>query len=257
MPGGERSSGVALVTGASRRKGIAAAIALALAREGWDIATTFWRSYDARMPWGSDAGDVAWLRGELQALGVKTAEVEMNLELPEASGQIFDAVERALGTVTALVLCHAESVDSDIMSTTVESFDRHFGVNARASWLLVREFGGRFKGPHGRGRIVALSSSHVAGNLPYGASKAALTAIVRATAIEFGHDGRGITANVVEPGPIDTGWMTGEQIAEFSRRNPQGRIGLPADCASLVAFLVSPAGGWINGQIIHSNGGLY
>jgi 3-oxoacyl-[acyl-carrier protein] reductase len=51
--------------------------------------------------------------------------------------------------------------------------------------------------------------------------------------------------------------MTNEQIAEFSRRNPQGRVGLPIDCANLVAFLSSSKGGWINGQLLHGNGGLY
>ena len=56
------SPGVALITGAGRRKGIGAAIALALARERWDVATTFWRRYDERMPWGSDPADVPWLR---------------------------------------------------------------------------------------------------------------------------------------------------------------------------------------------------
>lgn len=251
------SPGIALVTGGSRRKGIGAAIALALAREGWDVATTFWRPYDARMPWGSEPADIPWLGNQLEAFGVKTVAIEADLSLPEAPAHIFDAVERAVGPITALVLSHAESVDSDIMGTTIESFDRHFAVNARATWLLVREFGGRFRGPHGRGRIIALTSDHVAGNLPYGASKAALTAIIRAAAKEFGHDGRGITANVIEPGPTDTGWMTAEQIAEFSRRNPQGRVGLPMDCANLVVFLSSGAGGWINGQLLHSNGGLY
>jgi len=253
----ERSSGVALITGASRRKGIGAATALALAREGWDVALSFWRAYDERMPWGSDPADIPGLRDQLDALGVKATAIEADLSLPGTPGQIFDAVERALGPVTALVLSHAESVDSDIMGTTVESFDRHFAVNARAAWLLVREFGRRFSGPHGRGRIIALTSDHVAGNVAYGASKAALTAIIRAAAEEFGHGGRGITANVIEPGPTDTGWMTEEQIAEFSRRNPQGRVGLPTDCANLVVFLISPAGGWINGQLLHSNGGLY
>ena len=250
------SPGVALITGASRRSGIGAAIALALARVGWDVAITYWRPYDTRMPWGSDPADVSRLCDQLKAFGAKTATIEADLSSPDTPGDVFEAVERAVGPVTALILSHAESVDSDILTTTVESFDRHFAINARATWLLVREFGRRFRGPQGRGRIVGLTSDHVAGNLPYGASKAALTAIVRAAAKEFGHDGRGITANVIEPGPTDTGWMTSEQIAEFSRRNPQGRVGLPSDCANLVVFLCSAAGGWVNGQLLYSNGGL-
>jgi NAD(P)-dependent dehydrogenase (short-subunit alcohol dehydrogenase family) len=82
----------------------------------------------------------------------------------------------------------------------------------------VREFARRFRGTRGRGRIVALTSDHVAGNLPYGASKGALDRIVLAAATEFGHAGCGITANVVNPGPTDTGWMTNEQLAEFARQ---------------------------------------
>ena len=54
-------------------------------------------------------------------------------------------------------MCHCESVDSSILDTTVESFDRHFAVNARATWLLIREFAQRFTGPHGTGRVVALT----------------------------------------------------------------------------------------------------
>ena len=255
MTSGDGSRPLALVTGASRRKGIAAAIALSLARDGWDVATTFWRAYDERMPWGSDPADVGWLREHLEATGAKTVAIEADLRLVETPAYIFDAVESAIGPITALVLSHAESVDSDIVGTTVGSFDLHFAVNARASWLLVREFGLRFCGTPGRGRIVALTSDHVAGNLPYGASKGALNRIVLAAATEFGHDGRGITANVVDPGPTDTGWMTGDQLAEFSRRNPQGRVGLPEDCANLVTFLCSAAGGWVNGQLLRSNGG--
>jgi 3-oxoacyl-[acyl-carrier protein] reductase len=68
---------------------------------------------------------------------------------------------------------------------------------------------------------------------------------------------RGIAAaNVVDPGPTDTGWMTEAQREDFTRRSPQGRLGLPEDCASLVRFLCSPEGGWVNGQMMHSNGGL-
>ena len=68
---------------------------------------------------------------------------------------------------------------------------------------------------------------------------------------------QGIGANVVNPGPTDTGWMTAAQLAEFSRRNPQGRIGAPDDCAQLVTFPCSAAGRWINDQLVRSNGGLY
>jgi 3-oxoacyl-[acyl-carrier protein] reductase len=244
---------LALVTGASRRKGIGAAVAMALARGGWDVATTFWPAYDATMPWGSDPADAGWLREQLVACGVRTAAVEADLSLVETPPSLFDAVEQAIGPVTALVLSHCQSVDSDILGTTVASFDLHFAVNARASWLLVREFGRRFRGARGRGRIVALTSDHVAGNLPYGASKGALDRIVIAAATEFRD--LGITANVVNPGPTDTGWMTADQMAEVARQTPGGRVGLPEDCAHLVSFLCSAEGGWINGQLLHSNGG--
>jgi 3-oxoacyl-[acyl-carrier protein] reductase len=245
---------LALVTGASRRKGIGAAIALELAQGGWDVATTFWRPYDQTMPWGSDPGDGGWLRQQLDAHGARTAAVEADLSLVETPPHLFDAVERAIGPVTALVLSHCQSVDSDIIGTTVASFDLHFAVNARASWLLVREFGRRFRGARGRGRIVALTSDHVAGNLPYGASKGALDRIVLAAAWEFRD--LGITANVVNPGATDTGWMTASQMAEFGRQTAGGRVSLPEDCANLVRFLCSAEGGWINGQLLHSNGGV-
>jgi NAD(P)-dependent dehydrogenase (short-subunit alcohol dehydrogenase family) len=83
--------------------------------------------------------------------------------IPTTSGgcaaSIFVAVERGLGPVTGLLLAHCEGVDSDLLGTTVESPDRHFAVNARGSWQLVREMGRRFHGPSGRGRIVALTSA--------------------------------------------------------------------------------------------------
>ena len=244
---------LALVTGASRRKGIGAAVALGLARGGWDVATTFWRAYDETMPWGSDPADPAWLREQLAASGVKTAAVEADLSRVETPPSLFDAVEQAIGPVTALVLSHCQSVDSDILGTTVASFDRHFAVNARASWLLVREFGRRFQGARGRGRIVALTSDHVIDNLPYGASKGALDRIVQAAAWEFWD--LGITANVVNPGATDTGWMTAEQMAEIGGHTAGGRVSLPEDIAHFVSFLCSAEGGWINGQLLHSNGG--
>ena len=245
---------LALITGASRRVGIAAAIAIHLANDGWDIATTYWLPYDENTPWGGDPAGATWLQEQLAACGVKTTAVEADLSLVESSALVFDAVEESVGPVTALVLAHCHGRNSSILDTTVDSFDMHFAVNARASWLLVREFGQRFQAPPGRGRIVALTSDHVAGNLPYGASKGALDRIVLAAAEEFRD--LGITANVINPGPTDTGWMTTQQIAEFTRQTPGGRPGRPEDCAKLVRFLCSEEGGWINGQLLHSNGGL-
>jgi NAD(P)-dependent dehydrogenase (short-subunit alcohol dehydrogenase family) len=65
----------------------------------------------------------------------------------------------------------------------------------------------------------------------------------------------GITANVINPGATDTGWMSQAQMREFAGHVPLGRVSTPDDCAHLARFLCSREGGWINGQLIHSNGG--
>ena len=245
---------VALVTGASRSVGIGAAIALALAQSGWDVAITFWRPYDSSMPWGSDPEEVQSLCASLESRGARATAIEADLSQTGSAEYIFDAVERDLGPVTSLVMAHCYSVDSDILTTSVESFDRHFAISARATWLLVRELGRRFRGEHGTGRIIALTSDHTAGNLPYGASKGALDRIVLAAASEF--RALGVTANVINPGATDTGWMSQELMADVRRWTLLGRIGMPQDCANLVRFLCSPEGGWINGQLLYSNGGI-
>ncbi|MFN7929931.1 MAG: SDR family oxidoreductase [Blastocatellia bacterium] len=245
---------LALVTGASRANGIGASIALALAQSGWDIALAFWQPYDAAMPWGSNPAEVPALCAQLQNLGARTFTITADLSLTDSPTYIFASIERDFGMVTALVLSHCYSVDSDILTTSIESFDRHFAVNARATWLLVREFGKRFRGPHGTGRIISITSDHTAGNLPYGASKGAMDRIVLAAALEF--QSLGITANVINPGATDTGWMSEEQKELARQAVPLGRVGLPQDCANLVKFLCSNDGGWINAQLIYSNGGI-
>ena len=245
---------VALVTGVGRTVGIGAGIARRLAGAGWDIAVTYYNPYDERMPWGIEAGATQRTTADLETRGAATTAVEADLSDPDAPRRIFDAAENALGPVTALVMCHCESVNSGLLDTTVESFDRHFAVNARATWLLIREFGRRFAGPAGAGRIIALTSDHTVGNLPYGASKGALDRITLAAAHEFA--GLGVTANVVNPGPVDTGWMSGEIRASAVRQTPLGRLGTPRDTANLVEFLCSPSGQWINGQLLFSNGGF-
>jgi 3-oxoacyl-[acyl-carrier protein] reductase len=246
---------LALVTGAGRRAGIAAAVCLDLATDGWDVAFTYWRPYDQRMAWGSDTEGPALLTESLRAAGARTVSVEVDLSRIDSVPQLFDAVEPALGPVSALVIGHCESVDSDIRSTTVESFDLHMAVNARAAWLLVRELAARYRAAFGAGRIVALTSDATVRNLPYGASKGALDRIVLAAARELAE--LGITANVVDPGPVDTGWMSAELAEAVVAGTPLRRLGTPADVAALVTFLCSARGGWVNGQLLHSDGGLH
>lgn len=246
---------LALVTGVGRTVGIGAGIAIRLARDGWDVATTHWTPYDDRMPWSSDPGAVEDVHAELRAHGARTTVVEADLAEATTPALVFDAVEDSIGPVTALVMCHCEGVDSSIADTTVESFDRHFAVNARASWLLTKEHAERFRCAAGSGRIVALTSDATAHNMPYGASKGALDRIVIAAARELAD--QQITANVVNPGPVDTGWMNQGLREAILRENPRGRLGRPEDTAALVSFLLSEEGGWVNGQLLHCDGGLH
>ncbi|MEU8260533.1 SDR family oxidoreductase [Micromonospora sp. NPDC048999] len=249
-----RSRPTALITGVGRTIGIGAGIASQLAASGWDIAFTFWAAYDERMNWGIEAGATDAITQALTASGAAVAAIEADLTDTTAPAAIYDEAERQLGPVTALVMCHCESVDSGLLDTTVESFDRHFAINARATWLLIREHGRRFRGRHGDGRIIALTSDHTVGNLPYGASKGALDRITLAAAHELAH--LGISSNVINPGPVDTGWMTEVGRADCIRQTPLGRLGTPQDTANLVDFLCSPQGQWINGQLLFSNGGF-
>ncbi len=245
---------VAIVTGVSRVIGIGAAIATALAESGWDLAITFWRPYDGSMPWGSRPEDLGTLQAKLKKMGARTTAIEADLALAESAGRIHDAAERDLGAISALIMAHCHSVDSDILGTTIESFDKHFAVNARATWLLVREFGKRFSAEPGTGRIISITSDHTAGNLPYGASKGAMDRIVLAAAWDF--RSKGITANIINPGATDTGWMSEDLVNRVKANTLSGRVGLPHDCANLVRFLCSKDGGWINAQLLYSNGGI-
>ena len=229
---------LALVTGVSRSIGIGAAIASALSDDGWRVVTTGLRAYDERMPWGTDSEDIT--------------HFDVDLGEPSAPAELFRQVNE-VGTPTALILAHCESVDSDIRSTTVESFDRHMAVNARATWLLIQAFSEQFSAEPGRGRIISITSDHTAGNLPYGASKGAMDRIVLAAAIELAD--LGITANIINPGATDTGWITADVREIVLARNLQSRVGTTSDCANLVRFLCSTEGQWINGQLLHSDGG--
>lgn len=251
------SRGTVLITGVGRRRGIAAAVVVGLAADGWDVALNHWTPYDARLGLEMGPSDPEQIADACRAHGVRADLIPGDLADPAVPARLIDTAN-ARGDLRGLVLSHAESVDSDILDTTVESWDRHFAVNARASWLLIREFARLLSPeptPDAVARVVALTSDHTAFNLPYGASKGALDRTVIAAATELGP--RGLRANVLNPGPIDTGWMTPELASELTALSPPGRLGTPDDIADLVRFLLSDAGGWINGQLLHSNGGFH
>lgn len=247
--------GTAVLTGAGRQRGIAAAIAVGLAEDGWDLVLAHWTPYDRRLGIGGGDAEVAGIAERAREAGAAVTLVEADLAEVGAARTILDA---AGDGCRAIVLSHSESIDSSVLDTSVEAWDRHFAVNTRAAWLLIKEFAERLPATptlETRGRIVALTSDHTAFNLPYGASKGALDRLVRAAAVELGP--RGIRANLINPGPIDTGWMSDAIRTELTAETPAGRLGTPKDTADLVRFLLSDAGGWISGQLLHSNGGFH
>ena len=241
----------ALITGAGRLAGIAAGIAARLADDGWDLALSWWRPYDADQPWESRDDEPEQLAAYLRVHGAAVALLPADISDSVVPDRLVADAREALGPLRGLVLSHAESRDSAILDTSVESFDRHMAVNARASWQLIRAFAQQAENG---GAVVALTSDHTAFNLPYGASKGALDRIVVAAARELGPIG--IRANAVNPGPVDTGWMDDELRAALARRQPTGRLGTPADVARLVSFLLSDEGAWTTGQVIHQDGGF-
>lgn len=236
---------LALITGVGRTRTIGAGIARRLASTH-DLALVYSSAYDNRVY--GESGRLDEFRAELESGGSSVTLVEVDLAVPDSVAEVFAALPRA---ASVLVLSHTESVDSSIMDTTIESFDRHYAVNVRANWLLIRAFA---RQSPGWGRVIALTSDHVVHNLPYGVTKGALDRLVLACTRELAD--LNITANVLNPGPVDTGWMTDEIRAAGLAQQPSHRFGTPDDIGAVVAFLVSDEGSWINGQLIKADGGF-
>ena len=251
------SGKVAIVTGAGRRKGIGAAICRALAARGADVLFTYWKGYDREMPWNADEEGPEALLKELRQTDVRAESVEVDLSLPESPEQLLDAAEERLGPSSILVNNAAHSTRDGFEQLDAATLDAHYVVNLRATALLCAGFARRYSGGPG-GRIVNLTSGQslgpMVGELAYAATKGAVEAFTVTLAVEVGH--KGITANAVNPGPTDTGWMSEELREELAPKFAAGRIGEPGDAARLVAFLAGGEAAWITGQIINSEGGF-
>jgi 3-oxoacyl-[acyl-carrier protein] reductase len=248
---------VALVTGASRRRGIGTAICRALAAEGADVFFTHWVPFDRTQPVGGEFGFPAELQGELRGMGVRAESMEIDLSLPDSPERLLDEVAERLGLPSILVNNAAYSTRDGFERLDAATLDAHYAVNVRATALLSVHFARRHGGGPG-GRIVNLTSGQslgpMTGELAYAATKGAVEALTVTLAAEVGH--RGITVNAVNPGPTDTGWMTEELERELAPKFALGRLGEPEDAARLVAFLASEEAAWITGQVIHSEGGF-
>jgi 3-oxoacyl-[acyl-carrier protein] reductase len=242
----------ALITGVGRQRGIGASIAAGLAADGWDLVLSYWHPYDRRVGLERDADDPERVAAELRQLGRTVEVLPANLEDPATAEALVRRASESVGPLDALAMSHCESVNSGVLDTTVESFDRHYAVNVRAGWLLIGALARQL--PSSGGCVLALTSDHTVGNLPYGATKGALDRVVLAAAHELSH--LGLRANVINPGPIDTGWMDEQTRSDLTAMQPTGRLGTAADTANLVRFLMSERGQWINGQLLHSNGGF-
>jgi 3-oxoacyl-[acyl-carrier protein] reductase len=108
------------------------------------------------MPWGVQPEELHAFKEELAASGVRIVALPADLEDPDEAARVVHTAVAEVGPLSGLILSHCESVASGILDTSLESFERHFAVNTRASWQLIREFA--MQAPASGGSIVALTS---------------------------------------------------------------------------------------------------
>ncbi len=237
----------ALVTGGSR--GIGAAIAKRLAREGADVALTY----------SSSPGLASEVVKEAQARGVKSLTIQAD---SRDAGALVAAVERTvdeLGGIDILVNNAGVAVIGPIDDFKLEDFDRTLAINVRAVFVATQAAVRHMKTG---GRIINIGSTNAermpfGGGAVYAMSKSALQGLVKGLARDLGP--RGITINNVQPGPVDTDMNPADsEFAEMLKKQFMAlpRYGSAEEIAGMVAYLAGPEAGYITGASLMIDGGF-
>jgi len=244
MAGGSTEKQTAIVTGGG--KGIGAACVRALAEKGFRVGIHYRSSEDYAKALLSEIGEGFLLKADLA-----------NIEEVEA---MVTGLKEKTGRVDVLVNNAGVSLNADINTMRVEQFDAQRAA-VRGAWYLTKRILRLFMIRAGKGRIINISSvvGHTgnANQITYTMEKAALDAFTKSLAQEMA--GRGILVNSVAPGLIETEMtvdLPDGVLGRILENIPLGRMGKPEEVAEAVAFLAT-GGSYINGTVIHVNGGLY
>ncbi|MFI2647028.1 SDR family NAD(P)-dependent oxidoreductase [Micromonospora fulviviridis] len=237
---------VALVTGGSR--GIGAAVALRLAQEGADVALTYERRADR----------AAELVEQIKAVGRRALAVPADSADPAAARGAVDRVAGEFGRLDVLVNNAGVFLTGPVTELGTDEVERTIAVNVRAPFVFAQAAVGHLTDG---GRIVNIGSNVAEravfpGLALYSMSKTALLGLTRGLARELG--GRGITVNLVNPGPTDTDAnpADGPNADAIRGFTALGRYAAPAEIAAVVAFLAGPDGGYVTGATINADGGF-
>jgi 3-oxoacyl-[acyl-carrier protein] reductase len=237
----------AIVTGSSR--GIGAAVARRLAKDGFSVVVNY----------TGNAAEAESVVGDIKQGGGDALSIQADVSDPAAMRRMFDQAAALSGGVDVLVNNAGVMQLAKISDADDGFFDRHIAINLKGVFNGMREAAKRLRSG---GRIISFSSSVVGLYQPtygvYAATKAGVEAMTHVLANEL--RGRNITVNAVAPGPTATDlFLKGkpkEVIDHLAKLAPLERLGEPRDIAAVAAFLASPDGGWINGQVLRANGGI-